>query len=56
VLLLGIGLVLTFQMSVLAQDVKTLAKEADKAIRNSQRAMFSSKFEEAQKESTKLLI
>jgi hypothetical protein len=50
VLLLGLGLVLTFQMSVLAQDVKTLAKEADKAIRNSQRAMFNSKFEEAQKE------
>lgn len=50
VLLVGIGLVLTFQMSVLAQDVKTLAKEADKAVSASQRAMFSRKFEEAQKE------
>ena len=50
VVLLGIGLLWAFQMPVLAQDVKTLAKDANKALRNSQRAMFSGKFEESQAE------
>ena len=44
-----IGLLLMPKMNILAQDAKTLAKEINQAVRNSQRMMFNGKFEESQK-------
>jgi len=51
IIILGLfvtGLLLSMSLPAMAQDANALAKEANKALRDSQRMMFNRKFEESQ--------
>lgn len=50
ILVLGCGFLAVTQSAVFAQDADALAKQARSAIKASQRAMFSRKFDDAQKQ------